>query len=489
MTDLHAALAYLDAHINLEATAGRIHGLSLDRMRAWCDLLGDPQNAYPVVQVTGTNGKGSVTAMTTALLRSAGLGVGTYTSPHLESVTERLAYDGRPIDPDDFAGVVGDLAALEPLLDDQPSYFELLTAAAFRWFADRPVDVAVVEVGLLGRFDATNVADAAVAVLTNVGKDHTDGEGDWRRRIAEEKIGIVKPGSTFVLGETDPDLADVFAQAPAAEVWVRGTDFDVVDDRVALGGRLVTLSTPAHTIDEIFLPLHGAHQATNAAIALAATEALVNRPLDADLVRDAFSSVQIPGRFEVVAHEPTVILDGAHNPDGARVAAATLAEDFTLGGSIVLVVGMLTGRDPAEMLDALGARDAGFLIATTPPSPRALPAAEVAAVADGLGVVAESVPNVADAVRRALALATTEDLVLVTGSLYVIGAARRSLLHADALARVGDGADEADWIRAWDDARTRESEARTLATVGIASSGDAAFAVDDADDSEGAEDR
>jgi dihydrofolate synthase/folylpolyglutamate synthase len=455
-------------------------------------VLGDPQDAYPVVQVTGTNGKGSVTAMITALLQAAGLGVGTFTSPHLESVTERLAYDGRPIDPDDFARLVTDLAALEPLLAERPSYFELLTAAAFRWFADRPVDVAVVEVGLLGRFDATNVADATVAVLTGVGKDHTDGEGDWRRRIAEEKVGIVKPGATFVLGETDPDLADVFARAPAAEVLVRGTDFDVVDDRVALGGRMVALSTPAHTIDEIFLPLHGSHQATNASLALAATEALVNRPLDADLVREAFASVHVPGRFEVVGTEPTVIIDGAHNPDGARVAAATLAEDFTLGGSLVLVVGLLSGRDPAEMLEALGAREAGFLIACTPPSPRAIPAAEVAAVADGLGIVAESVPDVSDALRRALALATSEDLVLVTGSLYVVGAARRALVHADAAARVGDDADEADWIRAWDDARAREGEARTLATVGIARPADPdapELEADDPDDREGADRR
>lgn len=471
MSDLHAALAFLDAHINLEATAGRIEGLSLDAMRGLTDVLAEPQRAFPVVHVTGTNGKGSVTAMTTALLRAAGLGVGTYTSPHLESITERFAYDGAPIDPDDFARVVSELAAIESLLPKRPSYFELLTAAAFRWFADIPVDVAVLEVGLLGRYDATNVADAAVAVLTNVGKDHTDGAGDWRRRIAEEKVGIVKPGSTFVLGETDLELADIFADAPAAELWLRGRDFDVLENRVALGGRMVTLATPAHVVDEIFLPLHGAHQAANASIALAASEALVNRPLEADAIREAFASVHVPGRFEVVRHEPTVVLDGAHNPDGARVAAATLAGDFTLAGSLVLVVGMLGGRDPVEMLEAMGAREAGFLIACTPPSPRAIPAAQVAAAADGLGIVAESVPDVADALGRALALATSDDLVLVTGSLYVIGAARRALVHGDALARLREGADEADWIRLWDDAQRVEASARALATVAIAPPG------------------
>ncbi len=263
--DLHAALRFLDDHVNLEATAGRVEGLSLERMRALSHVIGDPQDAFGVVHVTGTNGKGSVGRMTSALLRATDLSVGTYSSPHLSSVTERLVWDGAPISDDDFGALIGDLAALEPMLAERPSYFELVTAAAFRWFADIPVDVAVVEVGLLGRYDATNVCDGQVAVLTNVGRDHTDGVGDWRRRIAEEKVGIVKPGSTFVLGETDPDLADVFGATPAAEVLVRGRDFDVVDDRVAVGGRLLTLRTPAHTVDEIFLPLHGAHQAHNAA--------------------------------------------------------------------------------------------------------------------------------------------------------------------------------------------------------------------------------
>lgn len=465
MTDLHAALAFLDAHVNLEATAGRIEGLSLDPMRALCHVLGDPQDAFKSVHVTGTNGKGSVTAMTSALLGTTGLGVGTYTSPHLESITERLSYDSAPIDPDVFASLIADIAALEPLFSTRPSYFELLTAAAFRWFADRAVDVAVLEVGLLGRYDATNVVDADVAVLTNVGRDHTDGVGDWRRRIAEEKVGIVKPGSTFVLGETDPALADVFGAAPAAQLWLRGRDFGVVENRVALGGRLVSLATPLHTVSDVFVPLHGAHQAANAALALAAAEALLDTSLDEDLVREAFASVEVPGRFEIVHREPTVVIDGAHNPDGARVARATLADDFTLGGSLILVVGMLGGRDPVEVLEALGARDAGFLIACTPPSPRAVPAAEVAGIADGLGIVAEAVPDVADAIGRALALATDEDLVLISGSLYVIGAARRALVHAEALSRTNGGLDEAEWIRAWDAARRDERTDRTVGAV------------------------
>lgn len=428
--DMRAALKFLDAHINREATAGRIAGLSLDPMRALLDVLGDPQTAYPIVHVTGTNGKGSTVRMVSTLLRAADLSVGTYTSPHLSSVTERLTWDGKPIHDDEFGALIGDLAALAPLLEHTPSYFELLTAAAFRWFADIPVDVAVVEVGLLGAYDATNVGDGRVAVLTNVGRDHTDGVGDWKRRVAEEKSGIVKPGATFVLGETDPALADIFAATPAAEVWVRNRDFAVVDDRVAFGGRLISIRTPNTTIDDVYLPLHGAHQADNAAIAVAATEALVNKPLDDDLVREAFAQVVSPGRFEVMHREPTVVIDGAHNVDGARAVAATLAEEFTLSGSLILVVGMLEGRDPLAYLAALGAQDAAYVVTCTPESPRAIPSHVLAGMADSLGVVAEAVPDIGEAINRAFGLATADDMILVTGSLYTVGPARQMLLQA-----------------------------------------------------------
>ncbi len=428
--NLPSALRYLDSHVNLEATAGSVHGLSLERMKELCAVLGDPQHAYPVVHVTGTNGKGSTVRMISALLRAAGLSVGTYTSPHLERINERLAWDGAEIDDDALGEAIGAVAAVESMAGVRPSYFEILTAAAFAWFADLAVDVAVVEVGLLGRYDATNVADASVAVLTNVGRDHTDGRGAWRAAIAEEKAGIVKPGSHFVLGEADPDLRPVLADATprVASVWVRGADFDCEVNRVAHGGRLVDLRTPKANVEEVFLPLHGAHQGDNAAIALAAAEAFFDRPLGDDLVTDAFARVRLPGRFEVVDRDPTVVLDGAHNVDGAAAAARTLAEDFTLSGSVILVVGLLEGRDPTEVLEALWATEAGFLVACTPPSPRAIPAPVLAAAAERLGIPAEAVSSVPDAVTRALAVAGPDDLVLVTGSLYVVGEARRSLL-------------------------------------------------------------
>ena len=425
--NLYAALAYLDEHTNLEATAGRAEGLSLDRMRNLSHALGDPHLAFPVIHITGTNGKGSVARMCTELLKASGLSVGTYTSPHLEVINERIAWDGEPISDEDLAASIGAVAAVEELSGVTPSYFEILTAAAFSHFADVAVDVAVVEVGMLGRWDATNVVDASVAVLTNVGRDHTDGQGDWRRAIADEKVGIVKPGATFVCGESDPELRDLLAGTEAGVTWWRGDDFDADQSMVALGGRAVSLRTPTGTIDAVFVPLHGDHQADNAAIALAAVEAFFDRRLDDEVVEEGFASVKVPGRFEVVMREPTVVLDAAHNLDGALACAATLREEFTLAGSILMVVGFLDGRDPAEMLEALDASDAGLLVACTPVSPRAVPAPAVAAAAEQMGLGAESISSVEDALQRALAVASADDLVLVTGSLYVVGPARAAL--------------------------------------------------------------
>ena len=426
--NLPDALRYLDQHINLEATAGRAEGLSLDRMRQVVHSLGDPQNAYPTIHITGTNGKGSVGRMITELLAASGLSVGTYTSPHLESINERISRNGELISDDELGRVIGTVASVEALAEVVPSYFEILTAAAFAWFADEAVDVAVVEVGMLGRYDATNVIDATVAVLTNVGHDHTDGQGAWREAIASEKVGIVKPGSTFVCGESDPDLRDLLTDTPAATTWWRGEDFDVAASVLAVGGRSLDLQTPSGTVGEVFVPLHGEHLAENASVALAAVEAFFERRLDDDVVREAFSAVNVPGRFEIVGREPTVVLDAAHNLDGAAACATTLREGFTLTGSVIVVAGFLDGRDPEEMLEALGATEAGFLVACTPDSPRAIPAPEVAAAAERLGIVAEAVTAPVDAVERARSLATPDDLILVTGSLYVVGPARGMLL-------------------------------------------------------------
>jgi dihydrofolate synthase/folylpolyglutamate synthase len=403
-------------------------------MAALADVLGDPQRDVPVIHVTGTNGKGSVARMATRLLAETGLTVGTYTSPHLHRINERISRNGEPIADIELATVLDDLRGLVGLAGVEPSWFELLTAAAYRWFAEVAVDIAVVEVGMLGRFDATNVADGRVAVLTNIGPDHTDFQGDWRRAVAAEKVGILKEGATLVLGETDPALRDLFedaaAEVGAEAVWERGEHWDCDENLLAVGGRLLDLRTPNGTVDDVFLPLHGAHQGDNAACALAAVEAFFGNPLGADVVRDALADVTAPGRFEIVSREPLVVLDGAHNPAGAAVAAQTMADDFDVAGSRILVVGVLAPHDPAPFLEALDAATADLVIACTPPSPRAVPASQVATAAAALGVPAEVVPDVDRAVTRALDRAGVDDAVLVTGSLYVVGQARRGLgLH------------------------------------------------------------
>jgi len=431
--DLPDALAWLDTHVNFESSAdgppraGSVGGLSLDRMRSLVDVLGDPQGHYPVIHVTGTNGKGSTARIASRLLAETGLTVGTYASPHLHRINERISRNAEPIDDAELASVLTDLRTVVPLSGVDPSWFELVTAAAFRWFSDVAVDVAVVEVGMLGRYDATNVADASVAVITNIGPDHTDFQGDWRRAVAEEKAGIVTPGCTLVLGETDEGLRPVFAGAGAAEVWERGEHWDCEQNLLAVGGRLLDLRTPNGTVEEVFLPLHGAHQGDNAACALAAVEAFFGHGLNANIVSDALLGVTAPGRFEIVSREPLIVLDGAHNAAGASVAAQTLAEDFEVPGSRILVVGMLAPRNPVDVIEALDAATADLVIACTPSSPRAVPASEVATAAASLGVPAEVIADVGRAVTRAVDRAGADDAVLVTGSLYVVGAARTHL--------------------------------------------------------------
>jgi dihydrofolate synthase/folylpolyglutamate synthase len=390
--------------------------------------MGDPQSAYPVIHITGTNGKGSTARMVSALLKARGLRVGTYTSPHLERLNERMAWDLEPVPDHDLADAIGAVADLESLLESPPTHFEILTAAAFRWFADVAVDVAVVEVGLGGRWDATNVADAQVAVITNVSLDHAETIGPTRADIAAEKAGIIKPGSVTVLGETDPALLPTFESAGGAGLWARDRDFGCVSNRLAHEGRVVELRTPGARYPEVFLPVHGRFQGDNAAVALAAVEAFFGAPLAPEVVFEAFADLRLPGRLEVVARHPLCVLDGAHNPAGAAAAAEAVAEAFgpVITGRI-LVIGLVQGKDPEEMLRAFDVDSARLVIACPPPSPRAMPAAEVADAARALGKPAEEASSVSEAVATALALAGAEDLVHVTGSLYVVGAARTAL--------------------------------------------------------------
>src|SRR5438552_13303645 len=315
--DLAGALAFLDDHLNLEMdVSGRAAAKRLDRVGRLVELMADPQRAYPVLHLTGTNGKGSTARVLTSLLTAKGLSVGTYTSPHLERFNERMAWNGEPISDAAFVEVIEAVAGIEMLVPSRPTVFEILTAAAFRWFADIAVDAGVVEVGLGGRWDATNVADGQVAVVTNVSLDHAETIGPTLTDIAGEKAGIIKPGSTLVLGETTPALADIFRAAGAAEIWERGRDFACDGNRLAHGGRLLDLRTPGASYDDLYLPVHGAHQGDNAALALAAAEAFFGAPLDADVVEQAMAAVKIPGRLEVMSRHPLTVLDGAHNPAG-----------------------------------------------------------------------------------------------------------------------------------------------------------------------------
>ncbi|MDP9074081.1 MAG: bifunctional folylpolyglutamate synthase/dihydrofolate synthase [Actinomycetota bacterium] len=429
--ELGDALAWLDSHQNLERMLAdvRMARPDLSRMGRYVDILGEPQRAYPVIHLTGTNGKTSSARALSTLLVTKGLSVGTYTSPHLETVNERLAANGRPVSDAELAELLSSLADVETLLDPSTrlTWFEILTAAAFRWFSDKPVDVAVVEVGLGGRWDATNVADGSVAVVTNVGLDHVEFLGPTLADIAAEKAGIVKPGSTLVLSETRPDLVPIFEAQGPERVWLRGRDFAVVSNELAVGGRLLALRTPEAEYRDVFLALHGRHQADNFLDAVVAAEAFFGAPIEADLIAEAAATVRSPGRLEVVGRKPLIVLDGAKNLPGAETMAAAVDEEFSAVRSRIMVVGMLRGKDPGEMLQALGAPKARLVITCPAPSPRAQPADVIAKAALLLGADAEPTGSVTEALDRARAVAQEDDLILVTGSLYVAGAARAAL--------------------------------------------------------------
>jgi dihydrofolate synthase/folylpolyglutamate synthase len=432
---LGETLAWLDRHVNLEAIelgrAGRLGLPSLERISALVGALGDPQATYPIVHVTGTNGKGSTSRMTAAILQACGLSVGTYLSPHLERINERLQFDGAEITDESFVSVLGTVAEIERFLGIRATWFELVTAAAYAWFADMAAEVVVVEVGLGGRFDATNVGHADVAVLTNVELDHTQILGTTRESIAAEKAGIIKSGSLLVLGDEVPAVSAIFeAEAElvgARAIWRRGAEFGCSSNRLAVGGRLIDLWTPLGRFSEVHIPLHGAHQADNAACAVAAVQAFLGTAIEEDIVCDALAAVKVPGRLEVVGRHPLVVLDGAHNPAGAAAAGWALKEDFAAARRVIVVMGCLRGRDPGELLSALGPDRIAAVVACRPPSPRAQEPGSVVDAAQALGLVAEESGTTAEAVGRALELADRDDLVLVTGSLYVVGAARTAL--------------------------------------------------------------
>lgn len=425
--DFQAALAYLDEHMSYQKT-GRIESPSIEPISAICGALGDPHLSAPVIHVTGTNGKGSTVQMISRLLMAQGLSIGTYTSPHLESVTERFRRNGEMITEEELAEQIRAVAEVAPLVGQEPGYFEILTAAAFRWFADIAVDVMVIEVGLLGRWDATNIVQSQVAVITNIGMDHNEFAGPSLVDVANEKSGIVKPGSAVIIGETRPELIEIFQNAGGATSIVRGDDFAVTSNALAVNGRLLDLRTPTTIYTDVFLPLNGAHQGDNASLALAAVETFFAAPLSEDVVHEGFGDVSMPGRFEILGRQPLVIVDGAHNPFGADTVSSVFFDDFHPEGRRILVVGTL--RDPVAMLAALRADEFDMVFVATAPTPRGVPAADLARAAEAMGCDhVASFETVEAACRRAMEYADGDDAVLVTGSLFTAGAARPTLQH------------------------------------------------------------
>jgi dihydrofolate synthase/folylpolyglutamate synthase len=416
----------------------------LERIRLLCDLLGSPQKAYPSIHLTGTNGKSSTARMIDALLQGFGLRPGRYTSPHLDSVTERITLDGQPLSEERFAEVWDELAPFVEVVDSrmpQPmTFFEVLTGMAFAAFADAPVDVAVLEVGLGGAWDATNVVDAGTAVVLPVGLDHVPLLGTTLAEIAGEKAGVIHPGATVVLAQQPAEAAEVLLRRCAevgATVAREGLEFGVVHRVPAVGGQQLTLQGLGARYDELFLPLHGAHQAANAAAALAAVEAFLGGgdkgALDVEVVRDGLARVASPGRLEVVRTSPTVLLDAAHNAPGMSATVAALSDAFAFT-HLVAVVAVLGDKDAAAMLEVLEPAVAAVVV-TQSSSPRALSADALRSLA--VDVFGEDRVHVEDALDDALdtavGLADAESEyggagVLVTGSVVTVGEAR-ALLH------------------------------------------------------------
>ncbi|WP_327359303.1 bifunctional tetrahydrofolate synthase/dihydrofolate synthase [Streptomyces sp. NBC_01304] len=415
---------------------------SVARIKALLDVLGEPQHAYPSIHLTGTNGKTSTARMIEALLGAFELRTGRYTSPHVQSVTERISLDGTPISAERFIETYQDIKPYVEMVDAQQEYrlsfFEVLTGMAYAAFADAPVDVAVVEVGMGGSWDATNVIEADVAVVTPIDLDHTDRLGSTPGEIAVEKSGIIKQDATVIMAQQPVDAAQVLLKKAVevnATVAREGLEFGVVSRQIAVGGQLMTLRGLGGEYTEIFLPLHGAHQAHNAAVALAAVEAFFgvgaqrSDPLDVETIRKAFATVTSPGRLEVVRKSPTVVLDAAHNPAGARATAEAISEVFDFS-RLIGVVGASGDKDVRGLLEAFEPIFAEIVV-TQNSSHRSMDADELAGIAvEVFGDERVQVePRLDDALEAAITLAEEEGEyagggVLITGSVITVGEAR-----------------------------------------------------------------
>jgi dihydrofolate synthase/folylpolyglutamate synthase len=400
----------------------------LDRIRALTELLDHPQRTYPSIQVAGTNGKTTTARLIGRILCAHGLATGIYTSPHLHTVRERLALCDELISEGEFAETYAHLRPFLETVDgrgERVTYFEALTALAFLWFADKPVDAGMFEVGMGGTWDATNVVDARVAVVRSIGLDHPE-LGSTIEEVAREKAGVIKEGTTVIVDEAEDPVAEAVITARIDEVGaprlLLGTDVTLEDVIRAVGGQVLHVGGTQASYKDLFLPLHGAHQAENAAAAIAACEVFLGQPLSEDALREALAGATSPGRLEVVSRHPLVVLDGAHNPHAARALAPALDEAFTWG-RLHLVLGILETKDAAGIVAAL-APVSGATYACANTNERSLPPEQLAAVCREAGLAASAYPDVHAALDAAEAAAGDDDLILVTGSLYTVADSR-----------------------------------------------------------------
>ena len=423
-------LEWLVNHVDRETGVGIARGRALeapDRMvfDELLEQLGHPDLSFATILIAGTNAKTTTTWATAAILRQTGYQVGTYISPHLQSIYERIAVDGTSISVEQLCTALGAIVDIEPDLSGPLSWFEIMTAAAFVHFAARRVEVAVVETGLGGEFDATAALYPVVTVVTNIDLDHTDQFGPTRADVARAEASIVRPNTTLLLGVADPDLRETFTTRILRPAVITGEDYVTRHLRRTPMGFTFDLITPMSQYRDLRTQLRGRHQPHALAMAIVGAE-LFTGPLDPIAVRVALEQLRSPGRFEVRDGDPTIVLDGAHNPAGARSLTSSLNDAFPARGRL-LVVGLSIDKPAVEILNGLDAATATSVVCCAAQTPRARPAAQVASAAREAGVLDERIvvdPSVADAVRSALRRAGPDEIVIVTGSLYVVGEAR-----------------------------------------------------------------
>lgn len=427
------ALRWLESHVDYERIAPNRQPVpTLQPIRDTLAQFADPQGDYPSIHVTGTNGKGTTSTIISALLEATGLRVGTFTSPDLHAINERIAVNASPIDDDALIGVLERLSDVESVTGIELTRFELLTVAALLHFSDEGIDVAVVEVGMGGTWDSTNVIDADVSVLTNVDLDHTAVLGLTVGAIATDKVGIFRANGIAIVSTTNAivvEIAQRRAEELNATLWLLGDDFELEENELALGGRAITLKTPFDHYEEVLVTLHGIHQGVNAATAVVAAEGFLGRALGEAVVTSTLAHTQMPGRMEVIARNPMIVIDGAHNPAGVRALVATLDGAFDVRGERRCVIGMLTGRDVDDMVTPLVGAGFSEFHCCAPQSPRAVPVGEVADALRRHGATAFEHPSAKAALAHARERSTDDDLIVVAGSLYLVAEVRGEVLH------------------------------------------------------------